>query len=235
MSSYLKKAAAAVTLDGDWAEFGVASGGSARKLLDLMPNGSTFWAFDSWAGLPADWGTHKKGKFACDPPDLGDDRVRLMSGLFSSTIPTWEHGEQLALVHIDCDLEESFRDVLCGMGHLLGPGTILAIDDWDGASHHAGRKVWEECGGHGEELACNRRQVVIRCLGPVGWMAAPPSEPGMYWLHDPQDGVTVGRVRKRGDHLWCELLGCDVSEPLEYMAKQGVKWWPEPLVGPKTL
>lgn len=68
-------------------------------------------------------------------------RPTLVKGYFSETIPrtlgtAHKPGGVLnitaaALVHIDCDLYESCKDVLYGIKHLLQQGTLIYFDDWN--------------------------------------------------------------------------------------------------------
>lgn len=122
---------------GDWAEFGTASGRSAREMLSVMPAGSILWMFDSWKGLPEDgpegspW---RQGDFLCDIPWRlsRDSRTRFVPGLFSEMVGPWAEaraGQSLALAHIDCDLGSSATDVLDGIASLIGVGTVLVFDE----------------------------------------------------------------------------------------------------------
>jgi O-methyltransferase len=61
-------------------------------------------------------------------------RPVLIKGNFSDTIDHARedgHIHAAALVHIDCDLYESCRDVLKGIRSLLQNGTVIYFDDWN--------------------------------------------------------------------------------------------------------
>jgi hypothetical protein len=79
-------------LDGplDYLEFGVAEGHSFRWWVARNPDPrSRFVGFDTFTGLPEDWGRFRRGHFdtAGVPPDVGDPRCRFLKGLFDETLP----------------------------------------------------------------------------------------------------------------------------------------------------
>ena len=126
---------------GDWVEFGVAEGWSARVLLSLMPEkGCKLWLFDSWRGLPEDFVgrdgvIEKAGKFACEVPwNLQDDaRVKITRGAFDVTAKWIEPGSAgLSVIHIDCDLYTSAVTVLAACEQHINPGTVVILDDCHG-------------------------------------------------------------------------------------------------------
>lgn len=147
----LKKAIESVSLDGDWAEFGVSAGGTAGVILGLMPSGVCLFLFDSFLGLPEDWicngqlfGGHHKGSYTARIPIHVDERVKVIAGLFHNTVSGFArlHQKPLAFIHIDCDLYSSSRDVMDGIGGLIIPGTIVVFDDY----HSYAGKGWKEHG-----------------------------------------------------------------------------------------
>lgn len=130
--------------DGQWAEFGTASGTSARFLASLLAardSVAVLWCFDTYGGMPTDWWEGRerfalRGEAGCsaftDPPF----NVRLVEGLYDETLPLWV-GEQgpwtdsatdLTFLHVDCDLEESAECVLRTVP--IGPGTVLVFDEF---------------------------------------------------------------------------------------------------------
>jgi len=128
-SSHLRYVASLGVPMGAWAEFGVWKGDSARYLLTLMPTNSKLHLFDSFEGLPTDWiPGYPAGIFACSPPVILDERVRMHIGLFSDTLRGFE--EPLGFVHVDCDLYASAVDVFTGVGKLLVPGTLIVFDEF---------------------------------------------------------------------------------------------------------
>jgi hypothetical protein len=122
-------------MEGDWAEFGVYKGKSARWLARMMPGTATLHAFDTFTGLPEpyeinhQW-TMRRGKFACPTPDFKDLNVKLHVGLFSDTIPAMvDTARQLAFIHIDCDLYSSATDVFTLAGPRIAHGAFIQMDD----------------------------------------------------------------------------------------------------------
>ena len=55
---YLNQISKLVILDGDWVEFGVREGVSAKVLLNNLPKNNKLYLFDSFEGLPEHWGHH---------------------------------------------------------------------------------------------------------------------------------------------------------------------------------
>lgn len=148
---YWKQVFAAVRqtrLGGDYLEFGVYQGTSfilaansaARNGLEDM----RFFAFDSFAGLPESEGkVFSNGQFASSEDTFTTmitkagvpiERVVKVKGFYNESL-TREVKEKYALrraavVHIDCDLYSSTRDVLGFIASLVQPGTIVIFDDW---------------------------------------------------------------------------------------------------------
>ncbi len=121
----------AATAPGSWAEFGVAKGRTARRLLELLPADKKLYLFDSWLGLPEPWGEIGQrlipaGHFACKVRDFDDDRAIVKQGLFEDTLPGFS--EHLAFLHIDSDLESSARTVLKHVR--FGAGSVLLFDEF---------------------------------------------------------------------------------------------------------
>ncbi len=131
--SFLRACAEATTIEGDWAEFGVARGASAQILLGYLPAMANFYLFDSYQGLPEPW-PHcncRQGKFACSPPEFSDKRVGLVTGLFEDTTKGIEaqiHGP-FSLIHIDSDLYSSAITVLTNVNPLIVTSTIIIFDE----------------------------------------------------------------------------------------------------------
>ncbi len=123
---------------GMYLEFGVEKGASANftaRLLRDRGQDSVVHAFDSFEGLPGAWtGTFEKaGKFSLKgqlPPVLPN--VTLHKGWFSDTIPPFLAGQdgKIALLHVDCDLYSSTKDIFAGLGDRIASGTIIVFDEY---------------------------------------------------------------------------------------------------------
>ncbi|MEM9303363.1 MAG: class I SAM-dependent methyltransferase [Pseudomonadota bacterium] len=89
--------------------------------------------FDSFEGLPEDWGDYPAGSYSTDGiiPDV-PEHVTLHRGWFENTLPGFAEahaGRQLALLHVDCDLYSSTVTILESLAPMISDGTILVFDD----------------------------------------------------------------------------------------------------------
>jgi hypothetical protein len=108
-----------------WAEFGVQNGISARYFLKRLPSDGLMYLFDSFEGIPEDWGPHKAGHFAAEKiPKFYDPRVFIKKGWFKDMLPL---DDLLGFVHIDSDLYSSARDALGGIN--VTSGSIVLFDE----------------------------------------------------------------------------------------------------------
>lgn len=151
-SVLLRHAINSVTLPGDFAEFGVYKGDSAKQILQFMPTDRQLWLFDSFLGLPHHWNRYPKGFFNTNgaAPNLIDPRVKIIKGSFEHTVAHWARDDQspLAFVHIDSDLYSSCKTLLTAIRHLLISGTIIQFDEIHGyrSSEYDEYKAWIETG-----------------------------------------------------------------------------------------
>ena len=126
----------------DWAEFGVYKGQSALFLEKYLKDNDLF-LFDSFVGLPEAWkfkdgrlwGNHKAGHFKLkenEIPVFNNSNVHIIKGWFKDTVPVFasKHKEPLGLIHIDCDIYSSTKDVLEGINNLIVSGTIIVFDEF---------------------------------------------------------------------------------------------------------
>lgn len=125
-----------VTLAGDFAQFGVFKGGTARKIEAAMSGPRKLHLFDSFEGLPENW-TRKKqaGAFRLAPEDIpvfDSERVAMHKGWFKDTVPVWakQRQEPLAFIHMDADLYSSTVDVLFNIDRLIAAETIILFDEY---------------------------------------------------------------------------------------------------------
>jgi hypothetical protein len=128
-------------------EFGVARGTSiisADAIARSRGLALRIFAFDSFRGLPAGEGTFARGDMAYSEPTFrrftakaGVDQARVTSvpGMFADTLTEALRarlglGPGRYVVHVDCDLYASTRDVLAWLRPMLAPGSVLIFDDW---------------------------------------------------------------------------------------------------------
>jgi len=129
--------AAAMANPGDWAEFGVWKGDTARWMLPHLAPDAHLHLFDSYKGLQRDWSALPAGSFAVDtPPTFDDPRVIMHNGWFHDTAPQALADCNLTFIHIDCDLYESTLDALWSLPP-LAPGTMILFDEY---VHNLGNK-----------------------------------------------------------------------------------------------
>lgn len=110
-------------------EFGVASGKTINQMASFVGMVSHLHGFDSFKGLPERWGRLPAGTFARDTPPEVRSNVTLHEGFFTETLPTVLETENPPhVIHIDCDLYQSTKDILDMFGP-LSYGTIVIFDE----------------------------------------------------------------------------------------------------------
>tara|TARA_R110000824_G_scaffold2936_10_gene13405 strand:- start:26670 stop:27263 length:594 start_codon:yes stop_codon:yes gene_type:complete len=121
-------------IDGLWLEMGTGSGRTARSIIRFLPKDKKLYTFDCFTGLPEDWSIYKKHDFAQDAPQLDFDKAEIIAGLFEDTLPVFveEHKENIAFLHIDCDLYSSTKTVFKYLKDRIVPGTIIVFDELHG-------------------------------------------------------------------------------------------------------
>lgn len=125
----------------DYLEFGVASGISFEWWLKENKNeNSRFYGFDTFEGLPEDWGIFKKGEMAPDQLKFQDGRFKFYKGLFQDTLPGFLKTTKLdnnirKVIHLDADLFSSTLFVLTSIYYILRPGDILIFDEFCVPNH----------------------------------------------------------------------------------------------------
>jgi hypothetical protein len=96
---------------------------------------STFVGFDTFEGLPEDWGTMPRGIFTAngEVPAIADPRCSFVKGLFQETLADWLAGRDLAsrtVVNLDADLYSSTLGVLIQLLPKLKQSDIVMFDDF---------------------------------------------------------------------------------------------------------
>jgi O-methyltransferase len=123
----------------DYLEFGVFEGASMAEWLRLNDDPqSRFFGFDSFEGLPEDWGLMKKGFFDVkgDVPSIPDPRVQFVKGWFQDSLPEFLKSytpQTRLIVHNDSDLYASTLYTLANLDNFLTAGSVLVFDEFGGA------------------------------------------------------------------------------------------------------
>ena len=123
-------------------EFGVCGGVSFNWWLQHNKNSAyTFFGFDTFEGLPEDWGIFfKKGTMNAGTPELTDPRATFVKGLFQQVVPGFIKNNQSLLadklvIHLDADLYTSTLYVLTSLAPYLKSGDILLFDEFGVPNH----------------------------------------------------------------------------------------------------
>ena len=140
----------AVTVAGAYMEFGVFTGGTIRFMAKKKPN-EHFHGFDSFEGLPEDWFGMPliKNSFSLSGnlPRVPEN-VSLYKGWFNQTLATWHEKnlDNVAFMHIDCDLYSSTVDILEALKDRMQFGTIILFDEYFNYSNWENHefKAWQE-------------------------------------------------------------------------------------------
>lgn len=129
----LEVALAHIMVDGCNLEFGVYKGRTINYIARQL-KGGMIYGFDSFEGLPEFWRDGSdKGLFDMQGklPKVHDN-VQLIKGWFDSTIPTFleGHTQQIAFLHIDCDIYSSTKIILEQLGPYIQKGTVIVFDEY---------------------------------------------------------------------------------------------------------
>jgi O-methyltransferase len=125
-------------------EFGVASGKSFQWWLAHNTNEeSCFWGFDTFEGLPENWGGYQKGDMAFVQPSETEDRAQFVKGLFQDSLPSFltqkketiSQEDVIRIIHLDADLYSSTAFVLSQLYAYLKPGDIILFDEFNVPLH----------------------------------------------------------------------------------------------------
>lgn len=126
-------------------EFGVASAASFKWWLTKNENPDSFFAgFDTFEGLPEQWGSFfEKGSMSFQLPDIKDNRATFRKGLFQDTLTNFTRAESNLLqskaatrvVHMDADLYSSTAFTLSQLYPFLQKGDLILFDEFNVALH----------------------------------------------------------------------------------------------------
>ena len=138
-------------VEGDVVECGVGWGRSLLEialLVRIEDGGRRIWAFDSFEGFPEPAPEDKssrnvqKGEWKTKiesvvemlyasglDSEFVDFRITLIKGFFNESLAKYT-GERIALLHIDVDLYQSYRDVLGALYGKVAPGGVILFDEY---------------------------------------------------------------------------------------------------------
>lgn len=128
----------------NYLEFGVATGASFRWWLETNKNpGSVFSGFDTFTGLPEDWGGfYVKGDMRSAQPVLEDKRGEFIKGLFQETLPGFINSKRERLlsgnrniIHMDADLYSATLFALSQLYPFIKKGDIILFDEFNVPLH----------------------------------------------------------------------------------------------------
>ncbi|MEJ0106221.1 MAG: TylF/MycF/NovP-related O-methyltransferase [Bacteroidota bacterium] len=125
----------------DYIEFGVSGGMSLGWWLKHNEHtDSKFYGFDTFEGLPENFGSFEKGSMAAalESLNITDSRVTFYKGLFQDTLVPFLNdykNERKKLVHLDADLFSSTIFSLSQLYRFLNEGDILLFDEFAVPKH----------------------------------------------------------------------------------------------------
>ncbi len=130
-----------LSLDINYLEFGVADGFSFNWWMteNTHPT-SCFYGFDTFTGLPEDFGPYKKGTFANsnNMPTVKDSRGKFYQGLFQQTLPpflkTFDNSKKNVIM-LDADLYTATLFVLTSLAPFLKKDDIIFFDEFVVPTH----------------------------------------------------------------------------------------------------
>jgi hypothetical protein len=125
----------------DYFEFGVSGGHSFRWWLAHNKNAaSNFYGFDTFEGLPENFGAFGKGAMAVglESLNINDPRAKFYKGLFQHTLvpflDQYKNGN-IKLIHLDADLFSATLFSLSQLYRFLNEGDILLFDEFAVPKH----------------------------------------------------------------------------------------------------
>ena len=131
----------ALSLDINYLEFGVADGHSFNWwMTENTHPASRFYGFDTFTGLPEDFGPYKKGYFNTgnNIPLIKDERGKFYQGLFQQTLPgflkSFDNSKK-NIVMLDADLYTATLFVLTSLAPFLKKDDIIFFDEFVVPTH----------------------------------------------------------------------------------------------------
>ena len=130
-----------LNLEINYLEFGVADGHSFNWWMDANTHpASCFYGFDTFTGLPEDFGLFKKGAFGRGNkvPEIKDRRGQFYQGLFQQTLPgflkSFDNSKKL-IVLLDADLYTATLFALTTLAPFLKKDDIIFFDEFVVPTH----------------------------------------------------------------------------------------------------
>jgi hypothetical protein len=98
----------------------------------VCPGHGLSTGFDGFIGLPEDWRSRFEAGAFAQPIPAVEENVTLHVGLFSETLPQFVASlqEDVAFLHVDCDLYSSTKEIFFYLGNRIKPGTIIVFDEY---------------------------------------------------------------------------------------------------------
>lgn len=126
----------------DFYEFGVAEGLSFQWWVKKnQDKNSRFFGFDTFTGLPEDFGVMKKDDYDTKGqfPDVNNDtRCTFISGLFQDSLKPFLTNHTFLnrkIIHLDADLYSATLFVLTALYPFLNKGDIIMFDEFGVPTH----------------------------------------------------------------------------------------------------
>jgi predicted O-methyltransferase YrrM len=131
-------------------EFGVFQGITLRHLAKEIGPDRRIVGFDTFEGLPDNWGNLlKKGTFATRMPSFDDlGNVSLEVGRIEETLPKFllRNAQRISFVHIDCPYYDINIFILERVLPFMPPGSVVVFDEYYGYPTYEQHefKAWSE-------------------------------------------------------------------------------------------
>ena len=120
-------------------EFGVYQGETIKYWSNLLKDSkSMLHGFDSFDGLPEQWGDAPKGEFSTAGriPEVHDSRVKFFKGWFQDTLASYRiPAHDILIINLDADLYSSTKFVLDTLSGSIAIGDWLYFDEFTMPRH----------------------------------------------------------------------------------------------------
>ena len=137
--TYIKYVCSLKIIEGLWLEFGVATGETTSRYVQLMPEkAKPLIGFDWFQGLPENWAKHKKGTFSTGGVIPNIDGARMEIGLFKNSLPKFTsiNHEDISVLIIDCDTYSATKTIFTHLKNQIQVGTIIIFDELHNGSEN---------------------------------------------------------------------------------------------------